>query len=352
MDSHVANTAQPSRVHGLPNVGSSCFAASVVQALLACEDFAGPLLSTAAAELSAVGRELRELALALGPHAGAQGAAGASAAFRALMRALGDAHISAPGEMMDAHEFLVVLLDALAASGSRRARTPPPPEQPSDRALSAKQLAAACMREFALQVQPAAACARALYGMQLDELECARCRRVTSARVAAFNALALPMQATLQAALDAAFEPEDEVYHRCPVCSMHAGKDSRVGEIVLRAPQVLVLVLQRFRLQGSAVAKAPEPVQVPQPRVELRAASADFRRMVSTRYALRAAVLHTGQSAADGHYMAVLALGPRGVCEQWVVANDARVSDPVPFETVAPMLAAAYMFFLERVPGN
>jgi len=304
---------------GLTNLGNSCFLNAVLQALAHTPPLSNALLARrgdcCGSEACAHCLLTAQVAASLAP-----GAASPSAP-RALFRALPSlARTLTCGRQEDAHEFLRALLDA--ADRGRRAGLvgagrPPPPT-------------------WATEVEAA------FRGTLRSRVTCGRCG-AASDTLDPFLDLALdPGPGDIAACLRAWAAPETLAGGDAYACGRCGPVPAAAKALAVSSPPAaLVLTLKRFKgLYGKDARHVALGETLTLPPAVL--ASADGP---PPTYSLDAVVVHSGSSAASGHYYAFV----RGRGGRWWRADDSWVS-PVDAGTV--LSSCAYMLFYVHDGGK
>lgn len=289
---------------GLRNLGNTCYLNAVLQALLALPPFVHALTALvppAPAPATAGVLTAPSVATALADLVRARTAAPALVQSPARVKAaVGRVGAQFAGSaQQDAHELLVVLLDALNDELAPRvpAGTPTP-------------VAATFRAELAVAV------------------ECTQCHAASRhAEHETCLSLSLPAAAPLPdvAACVAAFFRDEPLACTCAHCGCTAAvKHTRLHH----APRVLVLHLKRFVHQRADVfAKSSRPVAI-SPTLALArvldpdAAHNSHSSSTAATYRLVAAVHHRGPCATRGHYTAYVRSRRTGT---WALCDDHRV---------------------------
>jgi ubiquitin C-terminal hydrolase len=347
--------------HGIANVGNSCYAAAVIQALGHCPRF----LRWACASRPVTGAAsaaTREILLQV------WGARGRSR--RPDLRTYLDALQACPGvhldlrEQNDAHEFLIAVLDQVSEEHARG--SPPTPSAAAAREEAAGPVgggggAAAARLGRAMRESWSSAVGRfgclgpMLFGQSVVQTKCGACGALCHT-----SDVFLTLGVDLAAAPDGATPTVEQCIERtmrdeaiddglrCEACGAVASpaRPAIRSARLWRLPALLVVCVRRFRGDGR---KDDRPVAL--------AAELDVGRWVcaaspdpaasggaAARYALRSIVCHVG-CARSGHYVATCrALDDSSL---WTTYDDDRIE---PAARGTGSRSSAYIALFELVP--
>lgn len=207
----------------------------------------------------------------------------------------------------DAHEFLLLLLDAL----DTEAKKTRPSSSWVDRTVS---------------------------GTLESVVKCGLCRAITRGPTEAFVTLHVsPLSATLQACVDAASQEDGRVEDwRCDACTRMSNRTRRSTKLG-KYPRVLIVVLQRFDING----------QKTQAHIE----TSRNLRVHDLTYDLVGIVCHQGFHARSGHYVAVVPSTTPSSHAAWKVIDDECVREVRGNDDGAPppwVSEQAYMWAFEK----
>ena len=322
------------RTCGLRNLGNTCFVNATVQCLAHCPPLAlflrggqyRPTTSTPGAfdAVLALAETVRRVL-------GGEATAAAPYALVRNLRSIGRRF--RPGRQEDAHEFLLLLLDAVSRT---LAGTPPSPTRVhgGDRARQLKAEADTIVY-------------RIFGGTLRGTLRCLRCG-VQSVSHERFLDLSVDMEnvSSVDKALRRFTAPErlcGSNQCECAQCGDRGDAEKQLR--VESAPNVLVLHLKRFlgvRKNSKMVSYAPtldlQPVLVG----EVGEVAAPVQ---NTRYRLFGVMVHEGASVHSGHYVAWV----RGTNGAWLLCDDERVSQ---VGEASALRQQAYVLFYLRVPAR
>ena len=322
---------QPGPRSGLRNLGNTCYLNAVLQALLSFPHFVRALVDLVPpASFSAQPpAPTPEAAAAAGVCAALadlvrerERAHGASLCPERVKTALGRYNAAFAGhQQQDAHELLVVLLDALDAGLRVRAGASAP-----------TPVAATFRAELAVALE-----CRACHAVSAHT-EPEHCLSLDVTPVAAADAASAASTAVLDVAACAqAFFRDEPLAHTCAACGCTAAvKRTRLR----RAPRVLALHLKRFVPQdaGRAFAKCTRAVAVPPALALDRVLETPGARAA---YRLAAAVHHEGPRAASGHYKALVRSSSG---DAWDLCDDSQVTHAARYPSPS---STAYILFYE-----